>query len=174
MMKALAIIPRDDLLPALEDDQGGGLRRGLAQLCRRGYRLVLIAPQPERWRPTRRSMDEALAEQQRIRESLDTAGAPLDGIYYYATGFFGQKRQRQQMLEELLLRCGLPSSMAVMIASGERDLDCARQAGFHLLPIQGPEDDSLGARPFANLRAAVEHLAHADAPTPDTPTLKPV
>ncbi|NNL96137.1 MAG: hypothetical protein HKO64_10995, partial [Xanthomonadales bacterium] len=78
----LIIISRDTLLEALQSEEAQGLFRDMAALSRRGHRILLTAPEPDRWVPTRKTVDGALDAQRDLTEKARTEGADIEGIYY--------------------------------------------------------------------------------------------
>lgn len=136
--KFLLIISRDTLLSAVQGDPGGSLLRMLATLGRSGTRVILTAPEPDRWVPTRRNVDQALIDQQRLTGDVRAAGGELDGVYYVARSLLTQDRNRLGALEDLLRRYGIPASEALLVSASAPFLKAAGSLGIATRAVAGP------------------------------------
>ncbi|MCA1780524.1 MAG: hypothetical protein LC637_14440 [Xanthomonadaceae bacterium] len=73
----------------------------LAELNQTDWPLVLLAIRPDRWKPTRNSVDKAFMGQAAIESSIHRAGGALDAIIYLDFGLFSRQRQRDWMFGDL-------------------------------------------------------------------------
>jgi len=126
-------------------------------LQRRGHHVMLMAEQPHRWRPTRRSVDHDLALQQELQQRIGRAGADLDGVVYMETGLFSRKRTRKNELDELARRYKVPAADLTFIGSDPILLESVVLSGGKSLAVNSPGVS--GAVPTASLEAAIDTLS---------------
>jgi hypothetical protein len=126
-------------------------------LQRRGHHVLLLAEQPHRWRPTRRSVDHDLALQQELQQRIGRAGADLDGVVYLETGLFSRKRARKDELDELAGRYKVPAADLILIGRDPILLESVVLSGGKSLAVNGPGVS--GAVPLASLEAAIDSLS---------------
>lgn len=155
-MSRLVLIAHDLLI----DDHGQPVESAVSQvvrLHRAGWQLVVLAPRPERWRPTRHSMDRAMNAQRHLHQALTRAGGDLDGVYYLEYGLFTWRRRRAAALDELAGRYGLKAADLVLIAQQKRVLELTIEMGGRALGV-GIEAQLAGVERFSRLADAVEAL----------------
>lgn len=99
---------------------------------RSGHRVLLLAPRPAGWRPTRRSVDRDLALQQQLHQMFSRAGAELDGVLYLATGLFIRKDRQKDEFERTARRYGRNVAETTLICSDQALIEAARRAGLKL------------------------------------------
>ncbi len=128
----------------------------VVSLQRQGYHVLLLAEQPHRWRPTRRSVDHDLALQQELQQRISRAGAELDGVVYLETGLFTRKRTRSDALDELAARYKVPAADLVFIGQDPILLESIVLSGGKSIAVDSP--GVKGCVPVANLQAAVDRL----------------
>lgn len=131
-----------------------------ARLHRAGWRLVVLAPRPERWRPTRRSMDQVMNSQRQLHEALTRAGGDLDGVYYLEYGLFTRRRRREAALDELAGRYGLKAADLVLIARRKRELELAVHTSGRALAVN-TDGTPPGVQRCSSLKSAVDILTSA-------------
>ena len=163
-MRGLLILISEELRAALESDQGGRLARALGRVNRADYRILAIAPRPERWRPTRRSMDNELFHQQALYEKLNKTGASFDGVYYYPTSWFTQQRLRQDMYDTLARRADVPLQNLVMMTAYPKEQDGARDAGLRVIPLAIDQPDEPDDRALEMWLEALDVLITDELP----------
>ncbi|TVQ39668.1 MAG: hypothetical protein EA370_04535 [Wenzhouxiangella sp.] len=129
----------------------------LVAFQRSGRRLLLVAEQPTRWRPTRKAVDHDLALQQQLHQLLRRAGAELDGVVYLATGLFARKRHRLQELEQLADRYDISSGELILVGRDAVLLESIIMAGGRALAVG--EIRVSGATRYPNLRVALDALS---------------
>lgn len=106
---------------------------------RRGHRIVLVAPKPAGWRPTRRSVDHDLALQQQLHQLFTRAGAELDGVLYLGTGLFSRKHRQRNEFEQTARRYGRNVGEMVLIGSDQALIEAADRVGLKLRVVgSGP------------------------------------
>jgi hypothetical protein len=155
----LLIISRDALLDAVSTGQKPSatdfsrIFRVLAQLSRAGFRLLLTAPEPERWVPTRGNVDDALNNQSLLMESALEAGADLEGIYYVPRSLLTQDRNRAGALRDILKRYAIDSSRTTLISSSTPFLKAASGLGISTIEIVPP--GKKGTRLLSALKSLV-------------------
>ena len=128
----LLIVSRDLLLAADRVADAALVYRQLATLNRRGFSLLLTAPEPDHWVPTRGSVDNALQSQAGLRDRIQQAGGDLDGVYYVPRSLLTQDRNRMGALQDMLLRYGLGPSLRL-------PLRAASPSSFQLRSRPEPE-----------------------------------
>lgn len=158
-MARLLILISEELQSVLDADQDGRISRALGRVNRAGFRILAIAPRPERWRPTRRSMDDELSRQQKLYEQLDQTGTRFDGIYYYPTSWFTQQRLRQDMYDTLARRAEVAIGDMVLITAFPKEQTGATEAGLEVLPIASGDEDVAATEVQAMWQQALNHLA---------------
>lgn len=125
----LLIISRNTLLRIEDSPRSAGVFRQLANLSRKGVYVLLTAPEPDHWLPTRGSVDNALSEQGRLQEAIHECGGDLDGVYYVPKSRFTQDRNREGALRDILARYGVSAQQAVLISSSKPFLRSAKRLG---------------------------------------------
>jgi len=128
----------------------------IVALQRQGYHLLLLAEQPHRWRPTRRSVDHDLALQQELQQRISRAGAELDGVIYLETGFFTRKRTRTDALDSLASRYKVPAADLVFIGQDPSLLESVILSGGKSIAVDSP--GVKGSVPVDHLQAAIDRL----------------
>jgi len=118
-------------------------------------RLLLLARQPVRWRPTRNSVDEDLGLQQTLHQSLRRAGAELDGVLYLTVGLFARRQSRLDDLVELARRYRIQPAELVAVGSDATLMESIVQSGGRALSVG---DKISGASRHASLKAALSAL----------------
>jgi hypothetical protein len=126
-------------------------------LQRRGYHLLLLAEQPHRWRPTRRSVDHDLALQQELQQRISRAGAELDGVVYLETGLFSRRRTRTHALDELASRYKVPAADLVFIGQDAILLESVILSGGKSIAVGAA--GVKGCVPVETLKAAIDRLS---------------
>lgn len=121
---------------------------------RKGFRMLLVAEQPVRWRPTRKAVDRDLMLQQELHQLIRRAGAELDGVLYLTTGLFARRRARLKQLDQLAARYNVTTSDLMIISSEAILLESIIQSGGRALAIG--EVPVAGARRFSSLKSALE------------------
>ncbi|MDX1460063.1 MAG: hypothetical protein R3348_03315 [Xanthomonadales bacterium] len=143
----LVIISRDALL-AVHERNGGvsPVMAMLAKLSRKGRRLLLTAPEPERWVPTRKSVDSALVSQNELIHEAREAGAELDGVYYVPRSLLTQNRNRTGALKDILSRYALKPGQALLISDSGPFLRAAQSLDIPAQEVRnGAADDLIEA-----------------------------
>ncbi len=135
-MSRLVIINRDILPMTGEDRLEESAAQTLASLYRGGYRILVLAPQPESWRPSRQAMDGDLDRQQRIFQQLDALGVALDGVYYIPRSLFSQGRKRQRAFADIARRYARTESISLFSAD-KRELACAQELTWQAFDLKG-------------------------------------
>ncbi len=129
----------------------------LVAFQRSGRRLLLVAEQPTRWRPTRKAVDHDLALQQQLHQLIRRAGAELDGVVYLTTGLFARKRARLQELEQLAERYSTSVGELSLIGRDAVLLESMVLSGGRALAVG--EIKVSGATRYPSLRAALDALS---------------
>lgn len=129
----------------------------VVSLQRTGYHVLLLAEQPHRWRPTRRSVDHDLALQQELQQRISRAGAELDGVIYLETGLFTRKRTRTDALDELAARYKVPAADLLFIGQDPILLESVILSGGKSIAVDSP--GIKGCVPVSTLQAAIDRLA---------------
>jgi hypothetical protein len=110
---------------------------------RSGKRVLLVAPKPTSWRPTRRNVDRDLALQQQLHQLFSRAGAELDGVLYLGTGLFSRKDRQKNEFEQTARRYGRNVGEITLICSDQTLIEVADRVGLKLHVI--------GATPIPNI-----------------------
>lgn len=118
-------------------------------------RLLLLARQPVRWRPTRNSVDEDLGLQQTLHQSMRRAGAELDGVLYLTVGLFARRQSRLDDLVELARRYRIEPAELVAVGSDATLMESIVQSGGRALSVG---EKISGASRHASLKAALSAL----------------
>jgi hypothetical protein len=124
---------------------------------RKGFRMLLVAEQPVRWRPTRKAVDHDLMLQQELHQLIRRAGAELDGVLYLTTGLFARRRARLQQLEQLASRYDVDSADLVIISTEAILLESIIQTGGRAMAVGNVP--VAGASRHDSLRAALDHVS---------------
>lgn len=120
---------------------------------RSGHRVLLLARQPQRWRPTRNSMDADLGLQQQLHQAFRRAGAELDGTLYLATGLFARRQSRTEELARAARRYGVEAGQLIAVGSDDTLLDSVVQSGGRALNVGSVR--VAGASRHRHLKAAL-------------------
>jgi len=120
---------------------------------RDGHRVLLLARQPQRWRPTLNSMDADLGLQQILHQAFRRAGAELDGTLYLATGLFARRQSRTDDLTRAAERYGVDGGQLTAISADETLLESVVHAGGRALCVGSAKVP--GASPYPDLQAAL-------------------
>ncbi len=126
----LLLISRKLLQNQGDNLAGDVVYRLLAGLHRRGVSLLLTAPAPDAWKPTRGDPDTALALQGQIQQAVWEAGGEMDGVYYVRRSLFTQDRNRTGALSDILVRYHLRADRAALISSSTAFLKAAESLGI--------------------------------------------
>lgn len=129
----------------------------LVAFQRSGRRVLVLARQPQSWRPTRNSMDSDLSLQQQLHQAFRRAGAELDGTLYLATGLFARRQNRADELVQAARRYGVESGQLCAVGADETLLNSIVQSGGRALNV-GPTQVA-GASQHRHLQAALLALA---------------
>jgi len=78
--------------------------------------------QPEQWRPTRGTLDNALSIQQQFSQQLESSGIHLDGVIYVSPNHAGQQQSVNLALEDVKERYGSVES-TILLSSDTKDRD---------------------------------------------------
>jgi hypothetical protein len=139
---APVLIERSLLLGGGAAPDAGRIER-VVGFQRRGHRVLLVAPKPTRWRPTRRSVDRDLAIQQQLHQLFSRAGAELDGVLYLGTGLFSRKDRQKNEFEQTARRYGRNVGEMTLIGSDQALIEVADRVGLKLHVI--------GSTPITNI-----------------------
>lgn len=118
-------------------------------------RVLLLARQPVRWRPTLNSVDEDLGVQQVLHQSLRRAGAEMDGVLYLRVGLFARRQTRLDELEALSARYRIEPAELMVVGRDATLLESIVQFGGQALSVGEPVT---GASHHASLKAALAAL----------------
>lgn len=127
------------------------------RLTQTGWGLVLLSTRPQRWRPTRRSMDSVLGAQRTVHQALTRAGGELDAALYLDFGLFTRQRQRSDDLADLADRFSTGIDRLWLISTHARQLETVLAAGGQGIAVN-VENPPNGARRVADFREAVDKL----------------
>jgi len=125
----------------------------LVAFQRDGHKVLLLARQPQRWRPTLNSMDADLGLQQILHQAFRRAGAELDGVLYLATGLFARRQSRTDDLARAARRYGVDSGQLTAISADETLLESIVQSGGRALCVGSAKVP--GSSPYPDLRSAL-------------------
>lgn len=139
----LLLVSRRDLLGACNGPEGERQVRQLANLTRRGYRLVTTASQPDEWSRSKAESKRCKAPSQRIRDRIAEAGGVLNGIYYIPQSLLTQKTRREEALKDLLSRFSTEPDDCYLVSSNRSFLAVAHKMGIR--DIRLDEDTDLAA-----------------------------
>jgi len=140
--RAPVLIERSLLLDGKEPDKRR-IERVVA-FQRSGRRVLLVAPRPRSWRPTRRNVDLDLALQQRLHQLFSRAGAEVDGVLYFDTGLFTSRHRQKNDFEQTAQRYARNVSELTLICSDHALLEAADRVGLQRRVI---DDSSAGSAP---------------------------
>jgi hypothetical protein len=126
----LLLISRKLLQDQDDDRPDDAVYRILAGFHRRGVNLLLTAPAPDAWKPTRGDPDTALALQGHIQNAVWEAGGEMDGVYYVRRSLFTQDRNRTGALNDILGRYHVKPDQAALISSSSAFLKAAGTLGI--------------------------------------------
>ncbi|GEM_PF-967772 len=118
-------------------------------------RLLLLARQPVRWRPTRNSVDEDLGLQQTLHQAVRRAGAELDGVLYLTVGLFARRQGRLDELVRMADRYRIEPAELVAVGSDATLLESIVQSGGRALSVG---ERVIGASRHPSLKAALSAL----------------
>lgn len=140
MSPLLLIISRDALWLSDSGLVSDRVFRLLAKITRQGCQLLLTAPEPDHWLPTRGNVDGALARQGDLQKAVDSAGGNLDGVYYVPRSLLTQDRNREGALRDILERYSIPAESAALVSSSAPFIKAAERLNIDTRTItQGPE-----------------------------------
>jgi len=140
---APVLVERSLVLGRGERNPDAGRIERLVAFQRRGHRVLLVAPKPASWRPTRRSVDHDLALQQQLHQLFSRAGAELDGVLYLGTGLFSRKHRQRNEFEQTARRYGRKVGEITLIASDQALIEAADRVGLKLRVV--------GSKPITNI-----------------------
>lgn len=122
-------------MAASDGEQSSEIYRALAALSRRGHRLLLTAPEPDRWVPTRKTVDGALDTQRDITGTARTEGADIEGVYYVPRSLLTQDRNREGALKDILTRYAASAEETALISSSGPFIRAARRLGIDAVEV---------------------------------------
>ncbi len=142
----LLLLSRDTLAAYGEHGEGRSdeaekVYRLLAGLHRHGVYLLLTAPAPDSWVPTKGGSDASLALQREIQAAVWDAGAEMDGIYYVPRSLLTQDRNRIGALRDILERYKLDGSETLLISGSTPFLKAADRLGIRTVWVSDAADD---------------------------------
>lgn len=141
----LLLISRDNLLSLEHAPNADRVFRLLGRLTRAGIHLLLTAPEPDHWFPTRGRVDRVLQDQGRLSQRIHAAGGDLDGVYYVPRSLFTQDHNREQALRDILERYSTREVATLLLSASAPFLEAAKRLG-------------IGAREITEDEAGAEHL----------------
>lgn len=124
---------------------------------RRGYRVLLIAPKPQSWRPTRRNVDRDLAIQQQLHQTFSRAGAELDGVLYLGTGWFSRRHRQKNEFEQTARRYGRNVGEMTLIGSDQALIEAADRVGLKLRVVRSTPIPNIPT--FEDFKTALANVA---------------
>lgn len=140
MTPSLLIISRDALWLNEAGLVSDKIFRLLAKITRRGCHLLLTAPEPDEWLPTRGSADGALARQGGLQKAIADAGGNLDGVYYVPRSLLTQDRNREGALRDILERYSTSAESVALISFSAPFIKAAEHLKIDTRAIgDGPE-----------------------------------
>lgn len=119
------------------------LFRTLAALSRRGHRIILTAPEPDRWVPTRKTVDGALESQRDLTQMARTEGAEIEGVYYVTRSLLTQDRNREGALKDILARYAVNADRATLISASAPFLKAASRLGIEVIDVSSGGSSAL-------------------------------
>lgn len=128
----------------------------LVSFQRKGHRVVLVAPRPRSWRPTRRNVDHDLALQQRFHQLFTRAGAELDGVLYFGTGQTTPQEQQREEFEQVARRYDRNVGEMALIGADQDLIEAAEQAGLKRCVVGDSGDDATAT--FDDLKTALTNV----------------
>jgi len=140
---APVLIERSLLLGRGNRTPDAGRIERVVSFQRHGHRVLLVAPRPVGWRPTRRSVDHDLALQQQLHQLFSRAGAELDGVLYFDTGLFSRKHRQKNDFEQTARRYGRNVGEMTLIGSDQSLIEAADRVGLQLRVV--------GSTPIPNI-----------------------
>ena len=150
---APTLIERSLLMSRGEATPDTGRLERVVNFQRGGRRVLLVAPKPTRWRPTRRSVDHDLAVQQTFHQLFSRAGAELDGVLYLGTGLFSSKDRQKDEFEQTARRYGRNVGEMTLIGRDQALMEVGARVGLKLCVVG---DTRIGDAPrFESLRTAL-------------------
>ncbi len=117
------------------DQPDAGVIEQLVSFQRGGYRLLLVAPRPKRWRPTRKAVDRDLVVQQELHQLFTRAGAEIDGVYYLAAGLFARRAAMARELDGIARRYQRNVGDITLIGTDSDLLEAYREVGGQAISI---------------------------------------
>jgi hypothetical protein len=148
----LLVISRDTLLD-VPDSISKKVFRALAALSRSGRHLLISAPEPDRWVPTRGNVDNALNQQQQLMGRINDAGGSIEGVYYVPRSLLTQDRNREGALSDILKRFSVSPDEAALLSSSTPFINAAKRLGLvtHEISSNGASNlDLLGTLKIIN------------------------
>lgn len=133
--RRLVIISRNSLTAALDEDQSMEIFRALAGLSRRGHRIILTAPAPDRWVPTRKTVDGALESQRDLTQKARMEGADIEGVYYVPRSLLTQDRNREGALKDILARYRVSADRVTLISGSAPFLKAASRLSIETVDV---------------------------------------
>jgi hypothetical protein len=150
--RALLLISRDNLLGVEQAPNAARVFRLLARLTRGSMHLLLTAPEPDHWFPTRGRVDHALQDQGRLSQRIQEAGGDLDGVYYVPRSLFTQDHNREQALRDILDRYGIAVSDTLLLSASAPFLKAAERLNIETREFT---EDAAGAEQLEALLAVL-------------------
>ncbi len=129
----------------------------LIDFQRRGHHVVLLARRPQRWRPTRSTVNDELDVQRRLHEVIRRGGADLDGVLYLEYGLFSWRQTRYEALKSLAERYQRSAADLWLISRSHRELETVILAGGRALAV-GRDQPPEGASGHRDLRQALASI----------------
>ncbi|MFT5140064.1 MAG: hypothetical protein ACI9CB_001724 [Rhodothermales bacterium] len=139
----LLIISRDSLLAARQLPSSDKVFRILAGLSRKGLHILLSAPEPDRWVPTRGNVDNALNHQHILMKQTVDAGGALEGVYYVPRSLLTQDRNREGALRDIIKRFSVLAQETVLISSSSPFIKAALRLEIEAYEIALPNKRGL-------------------------------
>lgn len=133
----MLLISRDDILKVANEKHRTRLFRILARFTRKNFHLLATAPQPDRWFSTHGGPDDTLLGPDSIRKRLADAGGVLDGVYYVPRSLLTQKRNREQALNDMLLRYTVKPDHCHLLSSSRKFVLIAQSLGIVAVYLTG-------------------------------------
>lgn len=152
----LLILSRDVLLRAEASAASSALFRALANLTRKGHHLLLTAPEPDKWFPTRGSVDNVLTAQSRLQAAIQECGGDLDGVYYVPRSLFTQDRNRRGALEDIMRRFGVKPENTFLVSNSAPFLKAAESLGIDTYETPDKDDTDQAIESLAAVIATLD------------------